>query len=169
VSIERVHLDTTNQHDKALDFIARVMYPFKLDSSFILEDKTDADDRIDCWNELLNDTLNFTNEELLYLKNKKYYTKEKWTHIDFPNVKIVESDKIDSIFKNSRKAWDIIYDSIGSPLRSISYPIFLRNGKYCILYISHHCGWKCGSGKLSLYKFDDGVWVKIKSYCEWIS
>src|SRR4030095_4643577 len=123
----------------------------------------------DCIGQLLNDTAVYTEDELIYLKNKQYAGLSKWTSDVFGTIKLISNDTIETIFKDYSKWWPYFYKNIGLGFDTFSLPIFLRNDTYCLFYSDHHCGRLCGGGRLTLYKKDHDKWIQFKSYCNWIS
>jgi hypothetical protein len=47
----------------------------------------------------------------------------------------------------------------GEILYYYSKPVFFNNNTQCIFYAGDYCGGRCSSGRLSLYKFQEGRWV----------
>jgi hypothetical protein len=168
-------IETRNNEDsiiyltKSLEFIKSIKPELTHDSTFILVDKPAGFDQFSCWDELLRDSSTFSREELAGLKLKKLLSHKKWTKVDFPNIRIVESDTVDKIFHDASRGWDYFYKTVGRDFNNLSYPIFLRNGNYCLFYCDNNCGWLCGTGSLTLYKFENGKWSEIRTYCNWIS
>jgi len=161
--------DSINYLKKSVAFIGEVMPAEIKDSTFILADKSVSIDYFNCLDEVLSDTSTFSKEEIQSLKTERFHTIQRWTSESFPNIKLVNADTVESIFRDNAKGWDYFYKTIGREFHSFSYPIFIRNFKYCLFYNDNHCGWLCGNGRLTLYKYDNGKWSEVKSYCNWIS
>ena len=155
--------------NKSIAFINEIMSQELKDSIFILEDKPFSFDYFDCLNEVLTDTATYSKQEIQNLKAKKFYKVKRWEKQNFPNLKFVSADTVKSIFEDNGKGWDYFYKHIGREFHTISYPIFLRNFTYCLFYNDNSCGWLCGTGRLTLYKYEKDKWTEVKSYCNWIS
>lgn len=168
-SKQNVEKDSIVYLQKCIEFIKQVEQKKLSDTNFILADKPFSFEYFDCIKELLADSTTYTNDELIFIKSRINPSLAKWTKELFPNIKIVSSDTIDSIFKDNSKWWEYYYEHIGRSFNSFSFPIFLRNDTYCLFYSDHHCGGLCGGGRLTLYKKENNKWTEVKSYCNWIS
>jgi hypothetical protein len=161
--------DSIEYINRCVEFIKEVRKENVSDTNYILEDKPSLLLYYNCIDDLLKDTETFTKEELNFIKNKEYFSISKWTKEMFPNIKFVSSDTVKAIFSNNANGWTYFYKNFGRKFSTFSVPIFLRNNTYCLFYSDNHCGWLCGGGSLILYKKENGKWVEIKSYCNWIS
>ncbi len=164
-----VNQDSIEYLNKSLDFIRKVMQIEKLDTSFVLSDKPASLESFNCLDDVLVDTTTFSNDELQYLKTRKFHNLERWTKGNFLKIKLIDSDTVLSIFTDDTKGWDYFYKTIGHEFHTLSYPIFIRDYTYCLFYYDNNCGWLCGTGRLSLYKYEKSKWTEVKSFCDWIS
>lgn len=174
-SNQKTNIDLTVTQDsivyikKCIAFIKEVNKEQLADTNFILVDKPFLFEYYDCISKLLTDSTTYSNDELTFIKDKKYPSLTKWTKELFTTIKIISSDSISSIFNDNSKWWTYFYKSIGHSFNTFSVPIFLRNDTYCIFYSDNHCGGECGVGRLTLYKKESNKWTEVKSYCDWIS
>lgn len=130
---------------------------------YVTETTSSASQMIECFNELEIDTLPLTLNELKHLKNElQYDSLKKWTNEILPDAKII-SDKT----LRSKGKYTFIEETKQN-LYSFSHPIFLRNGKYCIIYEEYKCSWVCGGGTLYLFERKGENWEINRRYCEWI-
>lgn len=137
--------------------------------NYLLNDKPDSGEGFNCFDNLQADGF-FTKAELASIvQQSKEPLIKKWTTKLVPNAKFVSADTISQIFNDNKKGWNYFYKNFGKSFSSYSAPIFLRNNTYCIFYTSHHCGWLCAQGQLSLYKREGNTWEIVKSYCNWVS
>ena len=88
---------------------------------------------------------------------------KKWTNEIIPNTKIISDKTI-----KSKGKFEYI-EEIKQNLYSFSHPIFLRNGKYCIIYEEYKCRWVCGGGTFYLFERNGEKWEIKMRYCEWIN
>lgn len=154
---------------KSIAFIKQVKQQELSNTNFILSDKPFLFEYFDCIGDLLTDTTFYTKNELAFIKDKKYPLIKYWTKEYFRNTILVSDDTITAIFKDNSKGWAYFYKIIGRNFNTFSVPIFLRDDTYCLFYSDHHCGGLCGGGQLTLYKKEKEKWVKVKTYCSWIS
>ncbi|MCD6012386.1 MAG: hypothetical protein K0Q79_2248 [Flavipsychrobacter sp.] len=102
------------------------------------------------------DSINLTQNEVNYDIDKISASGSfRWTKDFFPNAEIVDSTRY----------FNELMNSIGSRSRpafwTISLPVFLRNGEYCVLFSLYYCGSMCGHSELSVYKYESGLWQKF--------
>ena len=161
--------DSVAYVQKCVSFIKQVKGIKFLESFFILSDKPYVFENLDCLSSLRNDTTNFSKEDIVFIQNGKYPPISKWTKKMFPSVKVISNDTIKTIFKDGPRQWAYFYKNIGTSYHGFSVPLFLRNDTYCLFYSDESCGGLCGSGSLILYKKENNKWIRIQSYCEWIS
>jgi hypothetical protein len=154
---------------KCIAFIREIRPQELSDTTFVLSDKPFSFEYFECIEELLTDTATYTKEELSFIKEKQHPSLIKWTKDLFRNTRLVSGDTINAIFKDNSKWWTYFNKHIGHGFNTFSVPIFLRNDDYCLFYSDHHCGGRCGSGRLTLYKKENNRWIKVKFYCGWVS
>ena len=161
---------------KFVDFIKQVKQQELSDTNFLLAEEPFLIDSLDCLNKLSAEVSLLTQGDLRDIKTTKYPFVYRWTKESFGNIKTVNRDTIDRIFKDDiafprddSKGWGYFYRNFGDNLNRFSLPVFFKNDTYCLFYSSVECGWLCGGGSLTLYKKIGEKWVKVKSYCEWIS
>ncbi len=126
--------------------------------------------KTDCVYWLLQDSSNFTAEEMAYFKSPlEPDLIKQWNSSLIPMSRFISEDSISAVFKDHNKNWPYFYKHFGSGFSKYSAPIFIRNYTYCLIYTSHHCGGLCGEGMLTLFIKEDGKWKRVKDYCRWIS
>lgn len=161
--------DSTTYIKKCIAFIKEIKNEQLADTNFILVNNPFSFEYNYCISTLLMDSSTFSNDELTFIKDKKYPTLTKWTKELFTTINIVSEDTLNSIFKDNSKGWNLFHKNIGQSFNTFSIPIFLRNDTYCLFYTDNHCGGECGDGRLILYKKERNKWTEVKSYCNWIS
>lgn len=161
--------DSTEYLNRCIAFIKDVKKEQLAEANFILVDHPFSFEYNECISKFLIESTTYSNDELAFIKDKKYPSLTKWSKDLFTTIKIISKDSIDLIFKDNSKWWPYFHKNIGSSFNSFSIPIFLRNYTYCLFYSDNHCGGECGDGKLTLYKMENNKWVEIQSYCNWIS
>ena len=117
-----------------------------------------------------SDSINLTKHELDYVITElKKHNGHKISQNLIPNSKHICRRKVDKIFKDGSKQWPYFNKKFGKNLNSFSRPIFLRNNSICFFYSSNSCGSLCGSGGLSVYVKENGIWYFYDSVYMWIS
>lgn len=116
----------------------------------------------------------FNAEELAHIREDIRRPKiDYWNKFLDQKVNYIGQDSISRIFKNNYlrlyNGWEYFRKNIGFEINTIYAPIFLRNYEYCLFYTEYVCDYKCGEGKLTLYRRQNGKWVFVKQLCEWIS
>ena len=138
--------------------------------NFILDEKPFEYEYFDCVEQLISDSITFNDSERKYIESEIQKNKlQKWSNELVKNAKIISNDTIKKIFSERSKGWNYFKKNIGEDFSTYSAPIFLRDNKYCLFYFSKSCGSLCGRGMLMFYKFENGKWKSVKSYCTWIS
>jgi len=162
--------DSIQYFNEVVQFIKQVKQQQLKDSSFILEDEPSSLDYFDCLQDVIHDTITYSENEIRLIKQQSKHPHIKvWTNSLIPNIKIASADTIRNIFKDDTKGWQYFYTHIGRGVSGFSSPIFLRHFNYCLFYSDNSCGGLCGEGHLTLYKKEKDKWVEIKSYCNWVS
>ena len=155
--------------EKIVSFIKQ-MHPSALaDSNFILVDKPFAFEYFGCLDPFLDDSAFYTKAEIDFIMKSIKTSSIKWSNGLLGSVKVTSRDSIDVIFKDKSKGWNCFYKHFGQSYHTFSVPIFLRNDTLCLFYSATHCGYECGDGHFILYKRENGKWVELKTYCNWIS
>jgi hypothetical protein len=144
----------------------------RLNDNFILVDKPAPLNSNDCLEQVLTDTITFSKIELKVISKYKNSLgkdlSDYWANA-YLNVNVIKKDTVDAIFKNYHRHWGYFHKNIGRSFNEFSVPLFIRNNTYCLFYSANYCGGLCGGGNLILYKKSNGVWVSVKSYCDWES
>lgn len=161
--------DSSAYIKKCIAFIEEVEHRKLSDTNFILSDKPATLEHLHCLDQVILDSNFLSKDEIAIIKDKKYPTVVKWTKQFFPNIKIISSDSIAASFKNLLTRWGNFNQKFGASYNTFSSPIFLKNDNYCLFYSDHSCGELCGEGTLALYKKEEGKWIKVITYCYWIS
>lgn len=109
---------------------------------------------------------------MLY-SNEKEYVREciknpkikYWTEDFFPNCKIIESKKIDEIFKDNANGWNEFQKQYGGSIAQFSSPIFLRNYEIVIIKFSITSDYLAGLGYEAIFIRNGDNWEI--SACSW--
>jgi hypothetical protein len=163
-------IDSIQYINESIAFIKNVMADKIKDTAFILSDKPATDDG--CIKVVAADSF-FSSEESKWITQKEYPQVAQWTSSMFPGKHLFNPDPVYELFAKKGDGWAFFYKNIGhgigSSFYSFSMPVFLRDYTYCIFYYDVKCGWLCGDGHMTLYKKEDGKWIRVKHYCQWIS
>jgi hypothetical protein len=154
---------------KAIGFIRQVKGRELADSKFILADNAISVNSNKCLQYALADNKFYSPVEVKLIESRAASWQHQWKKTDFPTVNFVKQDTVTAIFKNFSKNWEYFHKHIGRDFNEFSLPVFIRNDTYCLFYSANYCGGLCGGGSLVLYKKQKGVWIAVKSYCDWIS
>lgn len=167
--------DTTVDLQKSIAFIKEVQGQDLSTDQLILGNDPKIFSPLNCFEQILKDDYYLRKDEWLYMRNKFIPQLTNWSlyYIQPSSINAKEKKQV----SNKSIAWPYFYKEITSKGISenkffFSVPIFIRNkenSKYCIFYFRNECGPECGMADLSLYINNNGHWVKIKSYCGWIS
>ena len=154
--------------DSVKAFLAFIQKEIHQDTLILSEEPTVGFDN--CFANALEDTIFFTETDrksiAAYLEKPPI---QQWSASYFSQVKLINPDTIDAIFKDRDRSWSYFHQHIGKNFYRFSAPIFLRNYTYCLFYMGNQCGPLCGQGQLALYKREQGAWVIVKAFCRWIS
>ncbi len=86
------------------------------------------------------------------------------------NAQAVSQDSIKAIFANTPDlGWQYFRTKYGKELYHFSKPVLLRNNTLCLFYYSNACGSLCGEGYLTLFRKEQGSWVKWFIIYSWVS
>jgi hypothetical protein len=90
------------------------------------------------------------NYALWKIKGSQYFS---WPTDFFPNAEIYHNNVFTSLS----------YDTSNQPRTKkvycfLSLPVFLKNGKFCLLFQLYYCGSDCGNEDITLYKNEKGYW-----------
>jgi len=116
------------------------------------------------------DSMTMSVKEIAYINAEIDKMKDhKWDKGLFENSQIIPTDTVTAIFKNSKRGWSYMYKKGINKFYTISKPILLHKGAFCLLYYGYSCGGLCGYGELALYKKENGKWVHWVAISSWIS
>ena len=94
----------------------------------------------------------------------------KWSDSYFKNGKVLEKEKIRTIFKgNLDDGWTDFHKEYGNSYLELSAPIFFNKYSYCIVFGAGHCGSLCEGGELILYKKNNDKWEIVKRYSNYVN
>jgi hypothetical protein len=117
--------------------------------------------------------------EITFNEDRKYFRQQfamlgklKWEEGKINGATIITQSKVNEIFRRSflkrifriNNGWKKFKRKYGGCLTSLSLPIFNVNQDYCIIYEWTQCHYLAGSGKLSVYHFENGQWIFVKAY-----
>ncbi|MFD0751203.1 hypothetical protein ACFQZS_13715 [Mucilaginibacter calamicampi] len=120
---------------------------------------------------IVDDSLMLSDSEIAYtLEQFEKTNNSKWSKALIEGAKQITKDTINSVFKDPRiDGWAYMYKKGINKFYSFSTPVFIRNDIYCIFYSDNSCGDLCGSGKLAIYKNENGKWTYWGTISSWIS
>mgnify|MGYP000128345451 FL=1 len=102
--------------------------------------------------------------EFIFQPNEKKFLmdefiKNKIFPLDELKIKSYRIVPVDSLRKLHRfDFWEQYMKLYNSAYYTVSYPIFFRNNKYCLVEYGYRCGSLCGETKLVIFKKIKGVW-----------
>jgi len=162
--------DSAEYIRQTLAFLQQVEAKYFGDSLSFLEDKPATPDFLDCFNEIFADTVQFCARErdLIRAKAKNAWIRQ-WTNTILPDIRIIPGDSVTSIFKDLSRNWIYFHQHFGNGILGFSTPVFYNHYTFCLFYFQYSCDGLCGEGYYKLYKKEGIQWVKLKTYCRWIS
>lgn len=93
-----------------------------------------------------------------------------YENLHLENAQAIPEDTMKAIFAhNLEKGWAYFYKKYGSKYYHFSKPILFRNNTLCLFYYSNGCGSFCGEGYLTLFRKEQGIWVKWLTLHSWVS
>jgi hypothetical protein len=168
-AVARQHNDSVALRRQAISFIKKVKGYTLAASQFRLENQPASLKQSNCLQAVLADNKTLTPAELKAIEVAATYKAARWSATEFANTTLLEADTINAIFENRYKGWTHFREHIGRDFYEFSFPIFIRNGTYCLFYTAMYCGELCAEGNLILYKKSGTNWVEMKRYCIWVS
>ncbi len=93
----------------------------------------------------------------------------KWVDGLLPGSEIINQTTINSILGDKGHGWSSFQASYGTEYYSISRPMFLKGGTFCIFYYDYTCGAVCAEGELAVFKKVTSVWQKWRVLSKWKS
>lgn len=120
---------------------------------------------------IVDDSLMLSDSQIAYtLGQFEKANNSKWSKTLIEGAKQITKDTINNVFKDRRiNGWAVMYKRGINSFYSFSTPVFIRNDTYCIFYSDNSCGSLCGSGKLAVYKKENGKWTYWGDISSWIS
>ncbi|HZZ76419.1 MAG TPA: hypothetical protein VFE04_10850 [Puia sp.] len=123
----------------------------------------------DCLDVIKNDSTHISKAYLEYIfKESQTRRIKRWPPDISPRIKVISSDTVNLIFDDHLSGWDHFHKNFGRSINRFSLPVFFGD-KYCLFYSDTTCGSLCGEGSWKLYSKEEGTWVIIREYCNWIS
>jgi hypothetical protein len=126
-----------------------------------------------------SDTISILEDTLFNDEDRKFFRQQftmlgklKWEEGKITGATIITQSKVNQIFRRTflkrifriNNGWKKFKRKYGGCLTSLSLPIFNENQDYCIIYEWTQCHYLAGSGKLSVYHFENGQWIFVKAY-----
>jgi hypothetical protein len=98
----------------------------------------------------------------------------KWTNTIIDSASFIGNKCLGSLFVNNRKDGTLGWTAFRQTqkkrsYRHFSWPCFSKNGQYCILYLSIHCGIDCGEGGLYIFELQNTKWRILRRLTRWVS
>ena len=90
---------------------------------------------------------------------------------DPQSYKIISNAEIDRDFHKGHHGWEKFYEKHpkSAGLWRFSRPGYNSAGDEALMYVSHSCGWLCGTGHLYLLSKENGEWTVKNRLMLWIS
>jgi hypothetical protein len=90
---------------------------------------------------------------------------------DSTTYRIVSGEEIEEYFKKTGDGWKGFYQKYPNSAGywGFSHPGYNVAGNEAVLYVSHSCGWLCGTGHLYFLVKQDDKWVVKNRLMLWIS
>ena len=152
---------------EAIAFLTTVKKKELADSSFTLVNVP----KYACFSYTVDDSVNFSNEELDQLANEIEFPKiSNWSTILPANIRFLDESFVIShskVIKNAKREAKFFKRKFGGCYHNFSAPIFLRNYTFCLLYVDRICAAGKSNGELQVFEKIDGVWKQLPSRCEW--
>ena len=122
--------------------------------------------------ESVNNLLILSKEDRKQIDNQldSLCSNDWYESLQLENAQSVSQDTIKAIFANSPDlGWQYFRTKYGRELYRFSKPILFRNNTLCLFYYSNGCGSFCGEGYLTLFRKEQGIWVKWFTLYSWVS
>ncbi len=161
--------DSTALRRQAITFIKQVQGQALTTAQFRLENKPVPLRQMDCLQEVLVDKQTFTPAERQVIEAAAARKVARWATAELTATQLLDSDSVHKILKNWQEGWPYFHQHIGLDFHAFSFPIFIRNGTYCLFYSAMYCGGLCAEGQLTLYKREGAQWKAVQYYCQWVS
>ena len=121
-----------------------------------------------CLTMLLQDT-SFPDQNIkAHLELQQQHPKV-WTEVHGFRFKRFKNETLDSIKADTTGDVSKIEKMLGFGFWSISYPLFLNDGEYCLIGLDFTCGPLCGNSRVVLCKRQRDKWTVVKTYCQAVS
>jgi hypothetical protein len=90
--------------------------------------------------------------------------------LNFQHV-LIPGDEIRGFFENGSTGWSKFYEKYGkaSGYWELSRAGFNDENSEAVVYVSHHCGGRCGTGDFVLLRKEAGQWAVKNRVLLWIS
>jgi hypothetical protein len=158
---------STTYIKEAVAFLTTVKKKEFSDSSFTLVDVP----KYACFSFTVDDSVNFSNEELDQLVNEIEFPKvSNWRAILPSNIRFLAESFVlaqSKVIKNAKRETNFFNRKFGGCYHHFSAPIFLRNYTFCLMYVDKICAGGKSHGELQVFEKNDGVWEQLPSRCEW--
>ena len=94
------------------------------------------------------------------------------SHFALPlEYRLISLEELRHFFGKEGGDWEAFYKKYpkSSGLITLSRLGLSQNGDRALVYVSHQCGFLCGTGKYFSLQKDDGRWKVLQEYMRWIS
>lgn len=122
--------------------------------------------------ESVNNRLILSKEDRKQIDNQldRLSSNDWYESLHLENAQAIPQDTMKAIFAhNIEKGWTYFYKKYGSKYYHFSKPILFRNNTLCLFYHGNGCGSLCGEGYLTLFRKEQGSWVKWFTLYSWVS
>ncbi len=119
---------------------------------------------------IIRDTIILSSHEIAFIiSGFEKDNKRKWDKDLLPEARQINADTIRAVFEDRIWGWQKMHNKGVSSIYTFGPPVFIRGGKYCIFYSDNTCGYRCGSGKLAIYRIENGKWTFWADITTWVS
>ncbi|PJJ84111.1 hypothetical protein [Mucilaginibacter auburnensis] len=119
---------------------------------------------------IIRDTIILSEQEITHILSQfEKESKRKWNEDLIPGARQINTDTINAVFKDRIWGWEKMHNKGVPSIHTFGPPVFIRDDKYCIFYSDNTCGYRCGSGKLAIYKKENGKWTFWGDIITWVS
>ncbi|MGL4596132.1 MAG: hypothetical protein ACRCYO_01310 [Bacteroidia bacterium] len=94
---------------------------------------------------------------------------QTWTKDSIAGSVVIASKGLPNSLKQKKaaKQWTKYFSKHKTGYYEVSKPIFSKDGKTAIVYVSFQCGVNCGNGGASVYRWKNDKWVLEKNLFSW--
>lgn len=121
-----------------------------------------------CLTMLLKDTV-FISRDIHTSLESQQHKPSVWTEVPGFRFNVFKTETLKSIMADTSSDVAKIEKRLGRGFWTISYPLFLKQGQYCLVGLDFTCGQICGNTRVLLCKREKDKWIVVKTYCEGVA